>query len=64
MVDERELWAFAMALLRQDPNDAAAFTSERMDALERAGREAGASVWKEVADRMNAHVFEGAQPPN
>lgn len=63
MVDDRELWAFAMALLRQDPDDSAAFTAERMDALERAGQQDDVSVWKEVADRINAHVVEGVQPP-
>jgi hypothetical protein len=63
MVDDRELWSFAMALLRQDPDDGTAFTVDRMDALERAGREANISVWKEVADRINAHVVEGVQPP-
>ena len=63
MVDDRELWDFAMALLRQDPEDHATFTAERMDALEQAGKEGGINVWKEVANRINAHVFEGVQPP-
>lgn len=63
MVDDRELWAFAMAMLRGDPADGAEFTAQRMDALEAAGSEAGISVWKEIADRMNAHAFEGVQPP-
>lgn len=63
MVDERELWAFAMALLRQDPQDGGTFTAQRMEVLEQAGKEDGVSVWREVADRINAHIFEGVQPP-
>lgn len=64
MVDDRELWAFAMALLRQDPSDGGLFTAERIEALEAGGRESGLNVWREVADRMNAHVFEGLPPPS
>ena len=64
MVDDRELWAVALAVLRQNPNDAPQFTAERLGALALAGDEAGINVWQEVAKRINAMMFEGAQPPN
>jgi hypothetical protein len=38
MTHDRELWAFAMALLPGVPADGAGFISERMNALGRAGK--------------------------
>lgn len=63
MIDEKELWAFAMALLRGDPVEGEEFTPERMAALEAAGRAEGVNVWKEVAERMLGFVHEGREPP-
>jgi len=64
MIDDRELWACALAVMRQNPDDAHIFTAERIGALVKAGDQAGVNVWLEVAKRINAMVFEGAQPPN
>lgn len=64
MIDDRELWACALAVLRQNPDDAHLFTAERIRALEKAGDQTGVNVWLEITKRVNAMVFEGAQPPN
>lgn len=63
MIDDRELWACALAVLRQHPDDAEVFTAERLGALAQAGDEAGLNVWLEIAQRINRLVYENEQPP-
>ena len=58
---ERELWACALLIEREQGDNAAVYIAERIGALAQEGDAAGVARWKAIAEKLSL-LWSGERP--